>query len=191
MVSIMAATPVSTLNLSVASPVAGSPVRAPSIERLANRRSDVETSIEELERDPDESASAEAAYEIDILHQGQRRKAADRVIKAPRDQQALIAVGQSQIPAAPSDDPLHSAGPGCGVVQRKVEIAGATIRLRRSAKGAHRSFPTRFEAAIGMQKQEPVARRRVGAGSELGPAPARSLDDARARCGCESDGCVT
>jgi hypothetical protein len=41
----MAATPVSTLNFSVASPVAGSPVKAPSIERLAKSRSDVETSI--------------------------------------------------------------------------------------------------------------------------------------------------
>jgi hypothetical protein len=43
-VSIMAATPVSALNLSVASPVAGSPVRAPSIERFPNSRSVVETS---------------------------------------------------------------------------------------------------------------------------------------------------
>jgi hypothetical protein len=41
----MAAMPASALNFSVASPVAGSPVIAPSIERLPSIKSDDETSI--------------------------------------------------------------------------------------------------------------------------------------------------
>ncbi len=152
---------------------------------VASRRSNTPAA------DGGETAAAEATYEIDILHQGQRCKAADRVIKAPRDQQALIAIGQSQIPAAPSNDPLHSASPGRGIVQRKVEIAGTPVRLRRSAKGAHGTFPIRFEAAIGVEKQKPIARRRFGAGGKLGPASARSLDDTRARRVRERDGFVT
>src|SRR5712671_5049247 len=78
---------------------------------VASRRSNTPAA------DWSEKTAAKTAYKIDILHQGQRRKAADRVIKAPRDQQALIAVRQNEDPAAPSDEPLHSPRPGCGVVQ--------------------------------------------------------------------------
>ena len=45
--------------------------------------------------------AANAADNIDILVQWHGAKAADFIIKRPRNQKPLITVGQTQIPAAP------------------------------------------------------------------------------------------
>ena len=80
--------------------------------------------------DAGETAAAEAAHEIDILHQRQRRKPADRVVERAGDQQALVAIGQRQHAAAPGDDALEPPRRAARVVQREVEIAGAAGRVR-------------------------------------------------------------
>ena len=89
---------------------------------------------------------AEPAHEIDILHQRDRGKAADRVIERAGDQQPLVAIGQRQNPATPGDDPLQPPRRRGGIVERKIEIAGAALGSGRRDEAADRLLPSRRRA---------------------------------------------
>ena len=49
--------------------------------------------------------------EIDILHQRERAKPADLIVEAARNEQSLVAIGQSEQPHAQRDPALDERAP--------------------------------------------------------------------------------
>jgi len=87
---------------------------------------------------------------------------------------------------------LAAAGqvPDVALVERQIEVAGAIFRFRCRQEPAHRTFPAGFEAAIGMQEQEPAARSRGRTCGELAAAPAGCGNDLGTCRAGQSDGFV-
>ena len=69
-------------------------------------------------------AAADAPHQVDVLHQGEGAKAAQRLIKFGRDQQALVAVGQTEHPVAPGHPAREAPGAGAVVVEGEAKDPG-------------------------------------------------------------------
>ncbi len=115
-----------------------------------------------------------------IFHQLQARESPDRQIKVAVDQQALVAIGKPQPAAAPCHHRLEAAGGGGGIVQRKPAVAGAVPIARFAHEGLQDLRPARFRDAVRVQEEQPVRSqfldRRIGAGTQLQPAPSGGGD---------------
>ena len=95
------------------------------------------------------------------------------------DQQALIAIRQGELPAAPGHQPFQPAGAGVVAVQGEAEIGRAL--LRPGDMRGNRSPPPIAQPGVGVQQQQPVLPCGGNAGGQL-HAPATGCGDhARAR----------
>jgi hypothetical protein len=97
--------------------------------------------------------AADAAGEVDILHQRPVRVAAGRVVEPARQQQALVTVGQPEAARAPGGTAFQRAGGQGRIVEPQPAIAGAQLR-----------------AAAGWRTDDPAARTRH-CGSAATPLP--------------------
>ena len=80
------------------------------------------------------------------------------------DQQALVAVGQRQHPAAPRHQTLQPPRARIVAVEREAEVAGA---IRRAPCARRLPPPARRQTRVGVQQQQPFAARRRHACREL------------------------
>ena len=112
---------------------------------------------------------AETADQVDVLHERKWHDTADAVQRVAVDQQPLIAIWQGENAATPADQAFQSAGPRVGAVQGEPEIRG----LVRVVAHVRRGLLTPFwcETRVGMQKQQPLTRRRRDPAANCCPLP--------------------
>ena len=83
--------------------------------------------------------------------------------------------------------------PACrrgGVVEGKAEYGGARLRAGIVHEAAGGMLPAGGQNRVGVQEQQPIACRRLGAGAKLAAAAWRATDDARAAAGGDGKGGV-
>ena len=119
--------------------------------------------------------SANAAHKIHILHQRERAKTPDLIVKAARNEQPLIAVGQGEQPHPHRDSALDDPGLPSMIVKAQVEMSGASGSGRDMRCNGF--APARGEQGIGVKEQKPVAARRLTACAQLRSAPSRCGKD--------------
>src|SRR5690348_7726880 len=132
--------------------------------------------------DADRGAGAlQPTHEFVVLHQRQRRDAADRLIDPAADEDAAITVIEREAPE-PGVEAGEPAGKAAVAVEHDAEIAAGYggIAIEQTGKCAE---PARGKDAVGMEEEQDLARGRGGAGTQLTPAARRGLDDTRAEFG--------
>jgi hypothetical protein len=125
--------------------------------------------------------AADAAGEVDILHQRPVRVAAGRVVEPARQQQALVTVGQPEAARAPGGTAFQRAGGQGRIVEPQPAIAGAHGVGRVGGGGGDGALPAARQHGAGMQEQQPRAVGRRGAGAQLRAAAGWRTDDPAAR----------
>lgn len=128
-----------------------------------------------------QAAATNAPHDIDILHQRQRAKSSDRVIVRPGDEQALVAVGKSQRSSSQRDTGFEQSWLPAGMIKPEGEAGSVEGMVHDMA--ADCTLPSLAQQSVGVKKQEPVTRRSRCACGQLNAAPARGLDDPRAKLG--------
>ena len=84
------------------------------------------------------------------------------------DQQALVAIGETERVAAPGRQALHSPGARLAGIEPQTEIAGLTGA--RTDEERDDVGGVRTESRVGMQEQQPGRDARRGTGRKLAPA---------------------
>ena len=127
--------------------------------------------------DRPESVSPDAPDNIDILHQGQPLVAAELFVERSADEQALIAIRQSQQATAKAHDPFDEPGGARRVIESEAEVSRVKSIHWIGYERPHGLRPAGLRLGVRVQEKKPIAGRRRGAGRKLVAPPALSLEE--------------
>jgi len=125
------------------------------------------------------ATAADAADNVNILHQRDLRVAANLVIKPLRHQQTLIAIGQRKDQAAHRNRSFDPACLQAVCVELEAE-AGGTLDIAFGHCGVdeftYLVFPAGFKFGVGMKEQQPVAACSTGSFRQLDTPALAAMD---------------
>jgi len=124
-----------------------------------------------------QSSAADAPDKVDIFEQRHGPKPAQDAVKPPADQQTLVAIRQTQAPAAPRHFALQVSGPGCFVIQRELAVGRPAPVLRLAHETVGFPGPTVGQPGVSVQEEQPVPGGPIGARQQLLAPPLAAADD--------------